>query len=518
VRFLTGIRLQSFAKTLPILLLFFLSCAYYNTFYNANKYYRDALAKQKTSSAAAKISFEKAIEKSALVISNYPQSKYTPQALFVIGVSYYYLGDYAKAISKFENLHLVFPNSEYINEANLYWAYCLIETKDYNTALEKLEIIKRPGAEKSIPKSLFETALLKITDIYLLQKDYESAVRELNNFVNKYPRSDLYKPALLKLGDGHRAQKNYTQAIQTYQKYLDKIKVKTLSPKTDTSSERSQIILRMAECYIESDRQSEGLQILDQITNADTIKSQPRLDSKSYLELGKLFLRMNNLERTRLYLGRIKSNQELAEAYYLLGNSYESEAKFDTAKAFYDSIVNKKLQSEYFDLAQSRIALLSLVVEEKPKLITPPTPVKKDTFEIEPDKELTEFDSLPISPEDNLKLKNDTLSTPAPKIDSSPTKDLAARQFHLAEIYNLNLKKYGQALAEYEKVYAEYPKSPFAPKALFAQAWIYKNILKADNNTSSYNNDFKKVLNKIIAQYPNTDYEKAAKEMLLDKP
>jgi TolA-binding protein len=502
------------ARYLSFCLFFVLSCAYYNTFYNANKYYRDALAKQKTSPAAAKTSFEKAIEKSALVISNYPRSKYTAQALFVIGVSYYYLGDYTKAISKFENLQMVFPNCEYINDANLYWAYCLIETKDYNAALEKLEIIKRPGAEKSISKSLYETALLKIADIYLLQKDYEAAIRELNNFVNKYPRSDLFKQALLKLSDGYRAQKYYTQAIQTYQTYLDKIKVKTINPKTDTNSERSQIILRVAECYIESDRQDEGLQILDQITDADTIKSQPRLDSKSYLELGKLFLRMNNLARMRLYLSRIKSNQELAEAYYLLGNSYESEAQFDTAKAFYDSIVNKKLQSEYFDLAQSRIALLSLVVDEKPKTTTQPPKIELDTLDLFFEKDSTVIDSLPFSPEDR---KTDTINQPTAKIDSSPVKDLAARQFHLAEIYNLNLKKYEQALVEYEKVYIQYPNSIYAPKALLAQVWIYKNILKADVDTSSFNNDFKRVLNKIITDYPNTAYANAANEMLLEK-
>jgi TolA-binding protein len=513
------------AKLLLICISLTLSCAFYNTFYNAGKYYRDALNKQKTNPTQAKTSFEKAIEKSALVISNYPRSKYTPKALFVIGVSYYYLGEYTKAISKFENLQLVFPRSEYINEANLYWAYCLVETKDYNGALEKLMVIKRPGNEKSISKSLYESALFKIAEIYLLRKDYESAITELSSFIKRYPKSDLYKDAILMLGDAQRAQKNYPQAIATYQQYLDKIKVKTINPKLDTSSERSQIILRLAECYIESNRQDQGLKILDQITNADTLKSQPKLDSKSYLELGKLFLRLNNLEKARFYLNRIQGNQELAEAYYLLGNSYESEAQFDTAKAYYDSIVIKKLQSEYTALAQSRIALLSLVVEdENPKLPTQPKiiekdsmEIKKDSFELYLDKDSTEIDTLPLSPDEELEIKPETLSTQNPKIDSSPPRDLAARQFHLAEIYNLNLKKYEQALVEYEKVYTQFPQSPFAPKALFAQAWIYKNILGANADTSSYYNDFQKVLNKIIVDYPDTEYAKAANEMLLEK-
>ena len=519
----------------------FIGCAYYNTFYNAEKYYKDAINKQKTSPSQAKASFEKAIEKSALVITNHPRSKYTPQALFVIGTSYYYLGEYTKAISKFENLLLVFPESKYIGESNYYLSAALIELKEYNAALEKLQVLKQPEKEKSISKSLREMALYKIGELYFLRKDYEQTVIEFNSFIARYPKSDLYKNALLILGDAQKGLGQYQDAITTYNKYLQKINIKNPKMQIDTSSERIIGVLRLAECCLESNRKTEGIKILEEIVSGDTVKSKQKLlSSKTYLELGKLFLKINDPERAREYLKKVRSGSELAEAYYILGNSYENEAKFDTAKSYYDSIVLKRLQSEYTALAESRLALLSLVVEDKkPKLPTqsqPQPPVKKDTFELYPDKDSTEIDSLPLSPIDTFKINTqqiDTLKSPIDtsrtqigekvdstkiqvKVDTNPASDSAARQFHLAEIYNLNLKQYERAIAEYESVYVKFPLSPYAPKALFAEAWIYKYIMNAKSDTNQYYPDLLQTLNKIINGYANTEYATAAKEMLLE--
>ena len=526
---------------LAFLITIFFNCAFYNTFYNAEKYYREGVEKQKSSPAQAKTNFDKAVEKSALVISKYPRSKFTPQALFIIGMSSYYLGDYTKAIPKFENLLLVFPNSEFINEAKLYWAMSLIATGDYNTALVKLEDLQAGFAGKKGSNPIIELAQFKTAEIYLLRKDNELAVREFQIFINRYPKSEYYLKALLMLANSYHATKNYPDAIANYQKYLDKTKPKTDNLKSDTSSERNNAVLSIAECYIESNQEAQGLKILDDITQNDTIKSRQKLDSKSYLDLGKLFMQINDLPKARAYLKKVRDTKYLAEAFYLLGNSYETETKFDSAKVFYDSIVIKNLVSEYRTLAESRIMLLQLVVEkpaEKPKTPKPdtvkqqnrPEEIKLDTLKLPEDTlPVIEFDTLNNAiGKDTIKTNEktdtltklvnvDTLENIRQK-DTTAVADSAARQFHLAEIFNLNLKKYGQAITEYEKVYTQFPQSPYAPKALFAEVWIYKNILGAGIDTSQYNPDFKRVLNMIIAEYPNTEYANAAKDMMIVKP
>jgi TolA-binding protein len=526
---------------LTFIITMFLNCAFYNTFYNAEKYYNDGVEKQKTSPAQAKTSFDKAVEKSALVISKYPRSKFTPQALFIIGMSSYYLGDYTKAIPKFENLLLVFPKSKFVNEAKLYWALSLIATGDYNNALLKLEDLQTGYAGKKSSGTIIELAQFKTAEIYLLRRDNNQAVREFQSFINQYPKSEYYLKSLLLLADSYHAINNYPDAIANYQKYLEKTKIKTDDVKYDTSSERNKAVLSIAECYIESNQETLGLKILDDIAQNDTIKSRQKLDSKSYLDLGKLFMQINDLPKARDYLRKVRDTKYLAEAFYLLGNSYETETKFDTAKVFYDSIVIKNLVSEFRALAESRITLLQLVVEkssDKPKTPKPdtvkqenrPEEIKLDTLKIPEDTlSVIEFDTLNnVISKDTIKInvKTDTLTKLVNvdtlenirQKDTTAVADSAARQFHLAEIFNLNLKKYGQAITEYEKVYTQFPKSPYAPKALFAEVWIYKNILGAGNDTSQYNPDFKRVLNKIITEYPNSEYANAAKDMMLEKP
>ncbi|MEO0226376.1 MAG: tetratricopeptide repeat protein, partial [candidate division WOR-3 bacterium] len=85
--------------------------------------------------------------------------------------------------------------------------------------------------------------------------------------------------------------------------------------------------------------------------------------------------------------------------------------------------------------------------------------------------------------------------------------DPARAQFLLAELYFVNLSDTNRALSEYEKVYREYPKSEFAPKAMYAWAWIQEYFLKQDSIAkASYR--------LLIEKYPNTEYSNAAREKL----
>ena len=79
-----------------------LNCAYYNTFYNAKMNYNDGvkLLAGKTPNQA-KDKFDKAIQKSAAEITNYPKSRWVDEAVYLIGMSYYWENDYLRAESQF---------------------------------------------------------------------------------------------------------------------------------------------------------------------------------------------------------------------------------------------------------------------------------------------------------------------------------------------------------------------------------------------------------------------------------
>ncbi|NOY88732.1 MAG: hypothetical protein GXO93_04975, partial [FCB group bacterium] len=101
-------------------------CVYYNTFYNARKNFNEAeKARKKSQYKNVRInvnSYKKAIEKSLKVIENYPNSKWYDDALYVLGVSYYYTKKYGSAERRFREILANYQDSKYADEAELYLA------------------------------------------------------------------------------------------------------------------------------------------------------------------------------------------------------------------------------------------------------------------------------------------------------------------------------------------------------------------------------------------------------------
>ena len=114
-----------------ILFIFFLfSCAYYNTFYNAQKAFKDAEEiinqTKKTEDGSipeqAKKLLSSSIEKSQKVINKFPESKYIDDALFLIGKSSFLKEDYIFAKKYFNQLLLEFPNGDLDIETKIWLA------------------------------------------------------------------------------------------------------------------------------------------------------------------------------------------------------------------------------------------------------------------------------------------------------------------------------------------------------------------------------------------------------------
>ena len=119
-------------------------CAYYNTFYNAQAAYREGMKlKDQNQNFQAKAKFDKAIEKSALVIKRWPKSRWVDDALYLVGASYYQEGQYEKAVREFDQLSLAFPNSGLVPRAELYRGLALLAGKQYGTARVTLEAVKQ---------------------------------------------------------------------------------------------------------------------------------------------------------------------------------------------------------------------------------------------------------------------------------------------------------------------------------------------------------------------------------------
>lgn len=126
-------------------------CVYFNTFYNAQKAYDQAvrLRDQRLDknpedtvlvSNDEKAKLERSIAKSSKVLELYPgKKKYQPKALFLIGESYLLLGEYSKAITKYEELARFYPDAREMTTAEFHRAKCLFLGGQFLAARPALE-------------------------------------------------------------------------------------------------------------------------------------------------------------------------------------------------------------------------------------------------------------------------------------------------------------------------------------------------------------------------------------------
>ncbi len=159
-----------------ILILIMNGCAYFNIFYNAEKYYSLGIAPLEKNNKPNIQYLDKAIEKASKILEFHPESKYVDNALLIIGKSYMYKGEYTKAIRKFNELNDYYPESQYIDESIYFTALTYVMQEEYEVS--KI-YFKRLMDRKS---DWTETSLIKMVDILLIQKNYERAIEIVNTY------------------------------------------------------------------------------------------------------------------------------------------------------------------------------------------------------------------------------------------------------------------------------------------------------------------------------------------------
>ena len=88
------------------------SCAYFNTFYNANQYYEAAnkIRLEKDGQAVpitAMDKYGKAINKCKKVLKDFPQSKFRSDAILLMAKAQYYRSDYDLALENLREIEQI---------------------------------------------------------------------------------------------------------------------------------------------------------------------------------------------------------------------------------------------------------------------------------------------------------------------------------------------------------------------------------------------------------------------------
>ena len=198
------------------------SCVYFNTFYNAKKYYRQAEKARRLEERQEKVQgqskrnkrrntratnssnlYDKAARRSFKVIDEYSDSDLVDEAFFLMGRAFYWQKDYRGAITAFTDLANNFPQSEYATPAQL-WRGLSLEGQEQYAEARALYRSLLDGKDKDIAAQ----AGYRLGEIAFEQEDYVAAIQEYQATLEAFPQSDNKAQLWLRIGAALMVEEN----------------------------------------------------------------------------------------------------------------------------------------------------------------------------------------------------------------------------------------------------------------------------------------------------------------------
>lgn len=332
-----------------LLILLLAGCAYYNTFYNAEEYFK-AARKATRANQSSQVTREetqlyaKAIEKSKKVLQNYPDSKYRDDAQFIIAQSYFYRQDYGIAEKYFEELAREFPTSPYSEEVPLWIARCLSKRGDLEMARHEAGRIIRTSRDS---KNRAQAYLL-MGEIALARDSLDAARGYLEQVVSTSRDGLVRAQAQYQIGNLLEQSGDYTGALAAYER------VTRYKP---SESLKVQAIIQ----------QMDMLKLLDRDAEAQTMIETMLLDDKFVdirgqleVELGKLYLEQERYSEAESRFDGVLENyagQQYAAqaAYHLAEYRLFQERSYGEALKSYNNVGQQYRRSPLKSLADARV-------------------------------------------------------------------------------------------------------------------------------------------------------------------
>ena len=196
-----------------------LSCAYYNTLYNAKKYYKKGRAESdknvSTLISNAEIkNYNLTVEKCESVLVKFPNSRYVDDALLLMSKAQYYLGDYQKSKINLEELVRRFPESNLKDEALLWTGRSVWKLGQFTTAESEITSV----LDRTDDRKLLSTGNEMLADIYRDRNDDENEIKYLRDVIvfsddNQQKAESHYRIGLILI-----ERNDFKEAISSFQK------------------------------------------------------------------------------------------------------------------------------------------------------------------------------------------------------------------------------------------------------------------------------------------------------------
>ena len=465
--------MRLFVRRAPIMAVAFVaalavlasSCAYYNTFYLARKYYLTATGglpypvDKPTGSQAG--NYQKSIDYAKKVLGNYPKSKWVDDAYLMWARSLLGKDDPLQTVNMLQDFSTRFPGSPLKNEATFYLGVAYRQARKYREALVPLDEF----LEKAPKDALAPYAHLERSRALMSLDRHADAAQAASRVIEGFPKSVLVvqaraarAEALLASGDPARARADFT----------------ALGLRARDDNERFVYLLREADC-LEAARDYPGVLALLEGALSHEVKpvksatggapTGPGADRYGQLTLrsGTVHLLAGRHEQAlasyKDVIEDFPKTPLAAEAQYRIGYAYETVLDdFDVARQEYAKVRDQSASSAFFAQANTRQVSLDRLARYRGA-------------------------------------GGDSLDR---KVEAG---------FLLAEQYLFQLDKPARALEAYAQIAREHAGTPAAAKALNAEAWVLRRKLDRPAEADS-------LLWTVVHEYPATEAQLAARDYL----
>jgi len=453
------------------------------------------------------------------------QGKEMEEVYYLLGQAYLRSGKYKEAEEVFNNLLFFFPGFELASEVKYYsglslfkenkyeeaivqlkdliseteiederrkeaqylLARCLLNLQEYSKAVENLESLKQFEVEDS----LLEKVSFDLGLAYSRQDDKEKAILEFQEFIEKYPQSELIKAAYFELGKNLYDLKKYKLALSELKKasteqalYLIGKSSKELGdqegeitafeelrekyPQSDFSQEA---YFRLGNYYYNQKRYKEAIKEFEKIIQ---FFPQSPLLSEGYYWMGWSYFKLADHEKASEYFNKVEEDEENLSfgqrAKYMVAESWYNLKDYQKARESYEKFIEMYPEGDLSANAQYAIAWTylenkeyKLSIEEFKKLLS--------TYS---DSKFSEEAQFRISKNYFLLGNKDMAKTELEKfINSYSNSSFRAEAMYLLSQIYLQEEDWMDNIINLERLVREYHDSPYMSEALYGLGLSY---------------------------------------------
>ena len=446
-----------------LVITIFCSCAYFNTFYNANQYYDEAtkIRLEKDGQAVpiqAMDKYGKAIEKCKKVLRDFPQSRFFNDAILLMAKAQYFRSDYDLALGNLNEI-LVDGSENQLEEAKYWKALCKWKKGNLQTSMNELNFL----LTNSTSKSILSKCHLTLAEISFELLNPDSSLFHLKKAAKITQSRDEKGVIYGRLAELAFDLEQFSTALDGYSNVI----AHSLSKEKIENAHLQMLkILRKQKKYKLASRKIKTLLTDDKFK---------RISGDLELELVNLYKAEGEFDEIEIRLASIVNDYQRtkvsAEAYYQLGEIYISK-KWDLEKAkdYFEKVSKESNKSLFSSSARSKVSAINTYRKS------------------EQDIQIINASEMEQYVADSTRNVSVAL----------PLKSLPELYYQLADLEAFSFLRYSESIEIFEAIIIKYPNSDFKPKSMFALMYIYDQLNEFTKSDS--------IKNKILRDYPTSEY------------